>query len=462
MSITILGLGPGSPADLTRQAWDRISQANEVYLRTKHHPTVAALPSHLMLHTFDHLYETVDDFVTIYETIANRILALGRRPQGVLYAVPGHPRVGESSVTRILARAREEGEAVQLIDGLSFVEPVLSQLGIDGLAGLQLADATDLAARHHPPLDPDRPALIGQLYGQRLANEVKLTLMNAYPDEHPVTLVRAAGTAGATMMAVPLFQIDRDPKVDHLTTLYVPPLPQVGGLPAFQETVARLRAPEGCPWDREQTHESLRTNLLEETYEALTALDAGDADKLCEELGDLLMQIALHAQIATEEGTFKFPDLIGRIDAKLKRRHPHVFGDVSVESAADVLRNWEAIKASERAEEGEAHRSTLEGVPITLPALARAQELADRAARIGFDRSDPEGLWATIREETAALRARRDADDQARELGDLLFSLADVARWLGLDAESALRGACDRFVRRHVEMERATRASGTI
>jgi uncharacterized protein YabN with tetrapyrrole methylase and pyrophosphatase domain len=133
-----------------------------------------------------------------------------------------------------------------------------------------------------------------------------------------------------------------------------------------------------------------------------------------------------------------------------------------VESAADVLRNWEAIKASERAEEGEAHRSTLEGVPITLPALARAQELADRAARIGFDRSDPEGLWATIREETAALRARRDADDQARELGDLLFSLADVARWLGLDAESALRGACDRFVRRHVEMERATRASGTI
>ncbi len=460
--ITIVGLGPGDPAYLTRQAWQVFSEAEEVYLRTRRHPTAAGLPAHLRLHSFDALYETLDDFSAVYETIAEQVLALGRRPGGAVYAVPGHPMVGESSVQRILARARDEGLAVHVVEGLSFIEPVLTLLGLDGLAGLQLADATDLAVAHHPPLDPDRPALVGQLYDQRLASEVKLTLMNAYPDEHPVTLVRAAGTPQGQSIAIPLYELDRTPGLDHLTTLYVPPLPTAGGLPAFQETVARLRAPDGCPWDREQTHRSLRTNLLEEAYEVLAALDAGDSDKLCEELGDLLMQIAMHVQIATEGGGFQFADVIGRIDAKLKRRHPHVFGDVGVESTADVLRNWEAIKADERALSNDdgAPGSRLQGVPAILPALARAQALGERAARAGFDWPDLEGVLEKVAEEVAELRTAADSDAQERELGDLLFSLVNVARWLGVDAESALRGTCERFVDRYEEMERKARMQG--
>lgn len=462
MTITILGLGPGDPAHLTREAWDVLSQEGEVYLRTARHPTVASLPTHLTVHSFDDLYEALDDFVDLYEKIAERVVALGRRTQGVLYAVPGHPLVGESSVRRILLRAREEGLGVRLVEGLSFVEPVLSLLEIDGLDNLQLADATDLAAAHHPSLDPDRPALIGQLYGRRLASEVKLTLMNAYPDEHPVTLVRAAGTREGKAITIPLYQLDRSQSIDHLTTLYLPPLPHVAGLPAFQGTVARLRAPDGCPWDREQTHRTLRTNLLEETYEALAALDAEDDDKLCEELGDLLMQIAMHVQIATEDGAFGFADVIGAIDAKLKRRHPHVFGDLEVQGTADVLRNWEAIKASERASlgDGDAHRSRLEGVPVTLPALARAQALGDRVARAGFDWPDLGGVLAKVGEEIAELREVEDPEARARELGDLLFTLVNVGRWLGVDAESALRGTCDRFTRRYAEMEQSASARG--
>jgi tetrapyrrole methylase family protein/MazG family protein len=462
MTITIIGLGPGDPAYLTRQAWHVLSEADEIYLRTRRHPTVGGLPKQLQLHSFDALYETSSDFSTVYERIADAILTLGRREGGVIYGVPGHPMLGESSVQRILVAARAEGLPVQIVDGVSFVEPVLALLGIDGLAGLQLADATDLALAHHPPLDPDRPALVGQLYGQRLASEVKLTLMNAYPDEHPVGLVWAAGTVESEVRTIPLYELDRTSGLDHLTTLYVPPLPSVGGLPAFQETVARLRAPDGCPWDQEQTHRSLRAHLLEEAYEVLATMDAGDDDKLCEELGDLLMQIAMHVQIATEEGIFQFADVIGQIDAKLKRRHPHVFGDVHVEGPADVLRNWESIKAHERAASNEHGQSgsRLEGVPAILPALARAQALGDRAARAGFDWPDLKGVLDKVTEEVSELRQAEDAEARERELGDLLFSLANLARWLEVDAESALRDTCDRFMDRYAEMERQARARG--
>jgi tetrapyrrole methylase family protein/MazG family protein len=476
--ITIVGLGPGNPALLTREAWSVLEEAGQVYLRTSRHPTVSALPPHLVLHSFDHLYETVGDFSTLYDQMASEILAMAREGPGVLYAVPGHPLVGETSVQRILARARQEGLPVRLVDGLSFIEPVLSLLGIDGLAGLQLADATDLAAAHHPLLDPDRPALIGQLYSQRLASDVKLTLMNAYPDDHPVSLAWAAGTSGAALKVLPLYELDRSPHIDHLTSLYVPPLPCPGGLPAFQQTVASLRAPDGCPWDREQTHMSLRPHLLEESYEVLAALDEGDSDKLCEELGDLLMQIALHVQIASEEGRFRFSDVIAHIDAKLKRRHPHVFGTIRVRDSAEVLRNWEAIKRQEAegkkrkmgsvgdlAQQGLPQQElvgqgSLAGIPAILPALARAQQMSDRAARAGFDWPGIDGVLDKLAEEVRELCAAQNASAVESELGDVLFTVVNVARWLQMDAESALRGACDRFARRYAGMERQAQTMG--
>lgn len=464
-SLTIVGLGPGNPEHLTREAWGLFLEADEVYLRTSRHPTVAALPAHLKLRSFDDLYESIEDFGLLYEEIARQILTLGRRPQGVIYAVPGHPLVGETSVLHILARAGQDGLALRVVAGLSFVEPVLTALQIDGLNGLQLADATELAALHHPPLDPDHPALVGQLYSRRLAGDVKLTLMNAYPEDHPVTLVRAAGTHGQVTETVPLYALDHGAATDHLTTLYVPPLAHVGGLASLQETVARLRAPDGCPWDREQTHESLRPHLLEEAYEVLAALDSDPdraPDRLCEELGDLLMQIAMHVQIATEHSTFRFADVIGRIDQKLKNRHPHVFGDVKVRDAREVLRNWEAIKARERASNGDVAGpgSSLEGIPATLPALARAQSLGERAARAGFDWPDADGVLTKLDEEVAELRGRDLLVERERELGDVLFTLVNLARWLGVDAESALRTTCDRFSRRYAEMEMRAHAAG--
>jgi tetrapyrrole methylase family protein/MazG family protein len=382
---------------------------------------------------------------------------LGQRPQGVIYAVPGHPLVGESTVTRILARAEQIGLPVQIVSSGSFITPILVSLGLDALSGLQIADATDLAAQYHPALNPDQPAIVGQLYSRELASEVKLTLMNQYPDDYLVKLMHAAGTAEERIETIPLHELDHH-EVGHLTSLYVPPLPQPSGFETFQGTIAHLRAPDGCPWDREQTHQSLRRNLLEETYEALDALDADDAEALREELGDLLLQIVLHSQIAVESGEFSMADVIATIDAKLKRRHPHVFGDVQVSGVGDVVANWEAIKKNERDENGQESKSALDGVPVDLPALTQAEAYGDRAARVGFDWSDVGGVLDKVSEELREIQEAGDSDERAEEFGDLLFALVNAARWMKIDPEAALRSANRKFADRFRQVEAQARA----
>ena len=269
--------------------------------------------------------------------------------------------------------------------------------------------------------------------------------------------MHGAGTVGEKAITLPLYELDRNDEIDHLTTLYLPPLPEISSLESFQDTIAHLRAPDGCPWDREQTHQSLRAALLEETYEVLTALDADDMDALCEELGDLLLQILLHAQIAVEEGDFSLAQVIKKVNAKIKRRHPHVFGDVAVSGTDEVLHNWEEIK---REEKGEAEGSMLDNVPPTLPALAQAQSYQRRVARVGFDWPDVEGVVAKVAEEMEELQRTSDAAEQEEELGDLLFSLVNLARWLKVDAESALRAANARFAQRFAAMEDLCRQRG--
>jgi tetrapyrrole methylase family protein/MazG family protein len=456
--ITIVGLGPGNPAHLTREAWEALTSAAEIYLRTARHPTLAGLPAALTCHSFDEIYETAADFAQVYEVIAERVLEQGARPEGVVYAVPGHPSVAEASVSLIRARAPERGLGVRIVPGLSFVEPALEAVGVDALPTLQIADALDLAARRHPSFHPDAPALIAQLYSSVIAGEVKLTLMNQYPDEHQVVLAHMAGMDAERVERLPLFEIDRSPHLAHLTSLYVPPLPRASAFESFQNTIAHLRAPDGCPWDREQTHQTLRSNLLEETYEVLAALDADDPDAMREEFGDLLLQIVLHSQIALESGEFSMADVIAGIQAKIIRRHPHVFGDVTVKGVGEVLENWEKLKAAER---GEASRDNgaLGSVPLGLPALLQADGYQRRAARVGFDWPDISGVVAKVREEMAEVQAASPAARED-EVGDLLFAVVNWARWLEVEPESALRRANARFAERFARVESAAQALG--
>jgi tetrapyrrole methylase family protein / MazG family protein len=222
------------------------------------------------------------------------------------------------------------------------------------------------------------------------------------------------------------------------------------------DIIARLRAADGCPWDRKQTHSSLRGNLLEECYEVLEALDEGDSGELCQELGDLLMQAVLHAQIATEAGEFELGDVIKSINTKLIHRHPHVFGSLRVKDAEEVLVNWEALKKEERG----ADTSMLSSVPQEMPALSYSQEIQDRVARVGFDWEDISGVIDKLAEEVSEFKQAESRERKGEEFGDLLFTLANIARRLGIDLESALRQANRRFYHRFSCMEELCRQRG--
>lgn len=435
--ITILGLGPGEWNHLTLEAVAALNSHNELWLRTRHHPLVAEMPAHLAIHSFDEWYDEADDFASLYQRIAEEIVRLGQRGEGVLYAVPGHPWVGETTVKLVHALARSIGTPLRVLDGLSFIEPALSAVGSDALDGLQIADATAVAARHYPPFDGDRPVLIAQLYSRLVASDVKLTLMELYPHDHPVTLLSAAGTTRARSLTFPLYRLDQQVEFGDLATLWVPPFGRPSSLPHFLDIVAHLRAPEGCPWDREQDHHSLRNHILEEGYEVAEAIDEDNPGELRDELGDLLMLITLHAQIASESGDFNMSDVLARVSEKMVRRHPHVFGTTEVAGTEEVLVNWEVIKATERAEQGENRpRDAFDEVPRALPGLLRAQKVTKRAGKQGWTAPDPQAAWQ---------QWQQSPEDDAA-LGDLLLALAAHAQQQGQDAETLLRDATARLI----------------
>jgi tetrapyrrole methylase family protein/MazG family protein len=349
--------------------------------------------------------------------------------------------------------------------------------GLDLAAGLQVIAAERLIAT---PLEPSRPVLV-----------VPLVLLRADTESgEPEPLPGRHGPAGRTALDVlrRLYPADHEigrfgapegttvgalADADLVAPLYLPPIaPELAaagpwGMPYISD---RLRRPDGCPWDREQTHETLRKHLLEEAYEVYDALAGGATADLAEELGDLWLQIVLHAQLAAEEGVFDLADVERAIAVKIVRRHPHVFGDAEVRTATDVNRQWERIKAAEReasaageevrGRNGAGSKGALDGVSRALPALAASQEMQERAANIGYDWPSIEGVLDKVTEELDELRAAGTDAERREEFGDLLMVLVNVARKEGIEAEAALRAANDKFRRRFRVVERLAAERG--
>ncbi len=460
-TITVIGLGPGDISGISLGAMEELRSGKRIYLRTAIHPAVDGLRNlGISFTSFDDIYESAPTFSDVYEEIAASLLRAAVH-EDVLYAVPGHPLMAEQSVQILVSRATSSKEvAIRFGPGQSFLDVVCTRLGVDPIEGMALFDGTAL---EEGALSPSVNTFIAQVYNRSVASDVKLALMEVFPDDYEVTVVRAAGVAGEErIVKMPLFELDRTDWIDHLTTVFVPATSDeaILGRTARRVTdiVRILRAPDGCPWDRKQTHATLRRYVLEEAHEVAEAIDMDDSSLLCDELGDLLLQVLLHSQIAHEHGDFSIRDVYGALADKLVRRHPHVFGGVDAKSVQDAQRSWDAAKANELKDKDP---SVISKVKRAQPVMRYTTELQQAAAKVGFDWTDLSGavskLGEEIREFEEELQSGTGHDAAAAELGDLIFSAVNVARWLEVDAEDVLRATARKFEARFRIVEQLIR-----
>ena len=484
--ITIVGLGPGAVGHLSLETMSIMQGCEQVILRTAVHPTVAELAKQGVKYTScDDLYEAGASFEEVYQNVVTRVLTAAHKGD-VVYAVPGSPLVAEKTVVLLREQAKAQNLELAIKPSMSFLDLAYVALGIDPIAGLRIIDAQDFGAIADAG---QYPLMITQVYSQLVASDLKIALMENLPDEYELYFLRNMGLEDEECRPVKLFELDRQPKIDHLTSVYIPPMGEDENMPcgimAFGEdeeeeavenmvdtasfddvdiqplvdVMRTLREPGGCPWDREQTHASIRSNMIEEVYEYLEAVDAEDTEGMREELGDILMQIVFHARMAEEAGRFDLQDVIDEVVDKLIRRHPHVFGETKVTGSDEVLVNWEAIKKTEKTE----RKHVLDGVTQGLPALLRAYKLQSKAAKVGFDWPDVKGVWDKVQEELAELQEALASGDRAaaeNELGDVLFALVNYARHQKIEPEVALNGTNNRFAKRFAHVESCVEASG--
>ncbi|MFP3392260.1 nucleoside triphosphate pyrophosphohydrolase [Brevibacillus sp. SIMBA_040] len=463
-TLTVVGLGAGDLDQLPYGIYRTLKQASHLYLRTQEHPVVTQLVAEgVTYESFDAVYEQHDAFTEVYAEIVERLLTKAAQEDGIVYAVPGHPLVAERTVQLLLENGRARGVEIEIGGGQSFIDPLFARLKIDPIEGFSLLDGTALVAHQ---ISPGLHTIIAQVYDAFIASDVKLTLMDVLPDDYPVTVATAVGVKGEEHIeTVPLYELDRLDHFGNLSLVYVPPAKDERAryrqFSHLKDIVAILRSPDGCPWDREQTHQSIRKNLIEETYEVLETIDDEDPDAMCEELGDLLMQIMLHSQMAAEEGYFTVDDVIATLNEKLVRRHPHVFGEKSAEDSEEALANWQEIKAQEKAAKGidVTAQSQLAGIPRDLPALMYAYKLQKKAAHVGFDWDNISDVYAKVDEEYRELQEASE-DERAGELGDLLFAVVNLARFLKLDPEEALALTNNKFKKRFSYIEEKLQEAG--
>lgn len=454
--VHVVGLGPGDPRLVTGDTLDTLASVRHRYLRTGRHPSASLVDG---ADTFDHLYDSLPTFDEVYSAIAATLVDAAREHGTIVYAVPGSPLVLE----RTVARLREHNEIdVRLHAAISFLDEAWRVLGIDPVeTGARLVDGHDFTVA---AAGWTGPMLVAHTHANWVLSDIKLAVDDADPDAR-VVLLHHLGLDDQQVVETTWSEMDRTLDADHLTSLWVPGLavPVASELVRFHELARTLRA--RCPWDIEQTHASLVRYLIEETYEVVDAIDALDPDDpttdddFIEELGDLLYQVGFHAAIAEEQGRFTIADVARTVHDKLVARHPHVFGDVTVEDSADVEANWEAIKAKEKP----ARTGIFDGLAASSPSLLFADKVQQRAARAGFDWPDHTGPLDKIAEEareiTAAV-ATGDPEAVRAEVGDLLFTAVNVARALGVEPESALRAAVATFTARVEAVIAAVRETG--
>ncbi|MDG5789988.1 nucleoside triphosphate pyrophosphohydrolase [Evansella sp. AB-P1] len=464
--ITIVGLGAGDLNQLPMGIYRKLKEASTIFVRTMDHPVIEQLEQEgHSFSSFDYVYESYDAFEAVYKEICERLLELAEDGP-MVYAVPGHPLVAESTVETLLEWEKQDRVSLHIIGGQSFLDPMFAALKIDPIDGFQLLDGTQL---RREMIQIRQHVIIAQVYDSFIASEVKLTLMEKYPDDYVVFIVTAVGSEKESIQPVKLYELDRLTTLNNLTAIYVPPVKEETHLyrdfDMLRHVIAELRGPNGCPWDKAQTHVSLKKYLIEEAYEVLEAIDEMEEDHLVEELGDVFLQVLLHAQIGEDDGLFSIEDIIEGLTEKMIRRHPHVFGDATANDPDKVVTQWEDIKKQEKAgnEKEDRNSSILSSIPQGLPSLLKALKIQKKVARVGFDWGEEAPMWMKLQEEISewfqALK-EGNSEEAAKELGDVLFAFVNIARFHDIDPEEALRQTNEKFIRRFQYIEKELRGQG--
>lgn len=453
--IVVAGLGPGAIPAIDQRVWDLLPGVGEIVFRTEIHPGAKEAKSKLKsakpdlkFTSFDVLYEETTSFDVLYEEMARRLIDISNSiSEMILYLVPGSPLVAEKSVVFLRDIAPE---VVEVLPGLSFLELVWSALGIDPFEkGVSMIDASEFSNLAKLSIGP---FLLTQVWSRQLLSDIKLAVEE--PKGCKATVLQRLGSEDEVVVEVEWDDLDRVVTPDHLTSIYIEKLPATPGpaLVELYEIIARLRVE--CPWDRDQTHQSLVRHLLEESYEVVDVIEKlgeeGSEDspilfeELKGELGDLLVQVYFHANLAFEHGHFDLGEVAATVTSKLIRRHPHVFGDLEVSGSDQVVSNWEKIKRTEHG-----RSSILDGIPSSLPSLLLAPKLLRKATAVGIEiPNEYESLSRVMRAQAELTEAIGDeSSDIETAFGEMLWWVVNLAKARGIDLESALRSRAKEFMK---------------
>lgn len=457
-TITVVTLGPGDPSLMTLQTAETLRKASHLVLRTARHGVAPWLEEQDIAYTvLDDFYDRYEDFDEMHAAMA-AFLWTQAQSFPITYAVMDAASDGSVAA---LAAQRPEDASLVCLPGLSVADACLAAVPVQTRgSALRILPAMDCLAASP---DPVVPLMITEIDNRALAGDVKLWLTDLYPDEMQAVFFAPSEKAMRKARLLPMEELDRQKHYDHTCCLYVPAAPIskrerfcFADLKAIMDI---LCGEDGCPWDREQTHESLRPYLIEEAWESVGAIDENDPDHLADELGDVLLQVVFHACIGQSHGTFSLSDITTAICRKMMYRHAHIFGNAECATASDVAANWENLKKAER------HLTTqgdvLRSVSCALPALMHASKVQKKAAQVGFDWDSAINALPKVHEEADEVLCELQAGrDPGEELGDLLFSCVNVARLAGQESELLLRSATEKFINRFSAMEKLIISDG--
>ncbi|MBU3216925.1 nucleoside triphosphate pyrophosphohydrolase [Clostridium estertheticum] len=459
--IKVVGLGPGAIDSLTIGTLEILKNSKNIYLRTEKHPTVDYLKTLCIeFETYDNRYEENNNFDDVYRSIAEDLVDKHKLYGDIIYGVPGHPLVAETSVKLLIELCAKNKIDIEISPAVSFIDAVIQSLKLDPIEGLKIIDAFDI---ENQVLDKRVGLLITQVYSLSIASDVKLALLEYYEADMEIYFVRAAGIKDLeSTRKIYLYELDRQKDIDYLTSIYIPK--KIDATKDFYDlikVVDTLRDENGCAWDREQTHESLKKCLIEECYEVLEAIDEKDEDNIIEELGDVLLQVIFHAKIGKEEGYFNINDVIRGITNKMINRHPHIFKSLESKTTKQVLESWEIIKSKEK--QFNSYTEALKHVPKNLPGLMKAVKVQQKASKVGLDFECLEDAMEKVLEELGEIRDVYKGENRAKileEVGDLVFSTVNIARLLDIDPEVAVNYTIDKFINRFGYIEENARNKG--